>query len=248
RRRVADETRRAIDTPELPLDTSADPQARAELAELEALDADIEVLLEEARARHRDVIDVALPTTLSVTTAQRLHEDPEGLARDLARPMPRKPSAAARFGTRFHAWVESRLGQQALLEPMDLPGRTDAEIDDAEELVDLIERFDDGPYATRTPYAVEAPFTLRIGGQLLRGRIDAVYRVGGGYEVVDWKTNRSESADPLQLELYRIAWAEMHELPVSEVSAAFYYVRLGTVVPLVEPRGRGELEDLLGGD
>lgn len=246
RRRVAEEVRRAIDTPELPLEVPPDPRSRAELAEVEALDADIEVLLEEARARQRDEIDVPLPATLSVTTAQRLREDPESLARDLARPMPRKPSAAARFGTRFHAWVESRLGQQALLEPMDLPGRSDADIDDAEELVDLIERFDDGPYATRTPYAVEAPFTLRIGGQLLRGRIDAVYRDGERYEVVDWKTNRSESADPLQLELYRIAWAEMNDVPVADVEAAFYYVRLGKVVRLEGPRGRAELEELLG--
>src|SRR5690606_7786653 len=102
------------------------------------------------------------------------------------------------------AWVESRLGQQSLLDPLELPGRADSEIDDAEELVELIEQFDDGPYATRIPYAVEAPFTLRIAGQLLRGRIDAVYRDGGHYEVVDWKTSRTMNADPLQLELYRL--------------------------------------------
>ncbi|UYM06104.1 ATP-dependent DNA helicase [Solicola gregarius] len=247
RRQVADDVREAMRTPQLPIPVeSADPDARRQLADLRALDADIDVLLEEARLRRRDVIEVPLPSSLSVTAAQRLTDDPEGLARDLARPMPRKPSAAARFGTRFHAWVESRLGQQALLDPMDLPGRADAEIDDAEELVELIEQFDDGPYATRVPYAVEAPFSLRIGAQLLRGRIDAVYRDGDRYEVVDWKTSRAATADPLQVELYRVAWAEMHGVPETDVSATFYYVRLGKVVTLEEPRGRVELERLFG--
>ena len=67
-----------------------------------------------------------------------------------------------------------------------------------------------------------------------RGRIDAVYwdaRPDGasGYLLVDWKTNRSATADPLQLAIYRLAWAELHDIPPSSdrVRAAFYYVRSG---------------------
>ena len=48
--------------------------------------------------------------------------------------MPRPPSPAARFGTRFHAWVEARFGQQHLIDPDDLPGRADAGIDDDADL------------------------------------------------------------------------------------------------------------------
>lgn len=249
RRRLAAEVREAMQTPTLPLAVEPDdPDAQRELAEVRALDADIDVLLEEAQRGRRDVVEVPMPTSLSVTAAQRLANDAEGLARDLARPMPRKPSVAARFGTRFHAWVESRLGQQSLLDPLELPGRADSEIDDAEELVELIEQFDDGPYATRIPYAVEAPFTLRIAGQLLRGRIDAVYRDGGHYEVVDWKTSRTMNADPLQLELYRLAWAQIQGIDPDRVTASFYYVRLGEVVTLDEPRGRDELEALFASE
>jgi len=245
RRNLAAEVRAAMETPTLPLSAPpADDETESELAQIRALDADIDVLLEEARQSRRDVIEVPLPASLSVTSAQRLAHDAEGLARDLARPMPRKPSAAARFGTRFHAWVESRLGQQSLLDPMELPGRADSDIDDAEELVELIEQFDDGPYATRVPYAVEAPFTLRIAGQVMRGRIDAVYRDGDRYEVVDWKTSRTINADPLQLELYRLAWAQIQGIDPDRVTAAFYYVRLGEVVTLDEPRSRIELEEL----
>ena len=65
------------------------------------------------------------PRSLSATAVARLRDDPDGFARDLARPMPRQPSPAARFGTRFHAWVEARFGQQDLFDPDELPGRGD---------------------------------------------------------------------------------------------------------------------------
>ena len=72
-----------------------------------------------------------------------------GSPRELARPMPRQPSPAARFGTRFHAWVEARFGQQSLLDPDDLPGRGDLGIDDEDDLRELIGRFESGPFADR---------------------------------------------------------------------------------------------------
>jgi DNA helicase-2/ATP-dependent DNA helicase PcrA len=84
---------------------------------------------------------------------------------------------------------------------------------------------------------------------VVRGRIDAVYaeQVDGepGFLVVDWKTNRQQSADPLQLAVYRLAWAELAGVPVERVRAGFYYVRHGE---LVEPQGladRAALERLL---
>ena len=64
----------------------------------------------------------------------------------------------------------------------------------------------------------------------MRGRIDAVYEDGDGFLVVDWKTNRSQTADPLQLAIYRIAWAELTGVDLSRVRAGFYYVRSGEVV------------------
>ena len=89
--------------------------------------------------------------------------------------MPRQPSPAARFGTRFHAWVEARFGQQSLLDPDDLPGRGDLGIDDEDDLRELITRFEAGPFGERVPHAVEAPFALVLAGQVVRGRMDAVY-------------------------------------------------------------------------
>ena len=153
--------------------------------------------------------------------------------------------AAARFGTRFHAWVEARFGQQDLFDPDELPGQGDAGIDSDDDLADLIETFEHGPFAEWAPHAVEAPFALVLDGQVVRGRIDAVYAQEDGYLVVDWKTSRKDEADELQLALYRLAWAELSGVPLERVRAAFYFVRSGRVVEPESLPGREELEGLL---
>ncbi len=207
-------------------------------------DDEVERLLTEARSVRGDVIDIPLPASFSATSLARLRSEPEEFLRDLARPMPRPPSESARFGTRFHAWVESRFGQQGLLDPDDLPGRGDADIDDDGDLAAVIASFEAGPFADRVPYAVEASFALVLGGQVVRGRIDAVYaEPDGGWLVVDWKTGRHEDADSLQLAIYRVAWAELNGVPVEKVRAAFHYVRSGRTV---EPAGLGGRGELLG--
>lgn len=189
----------------------------------------------------------------------RLAADPDGFAHELARPMPRPPQPAARRGTRFHAWVESRFEELPLplLGPDELPGgdEDEPEIADERDLAALKAAFERTPYARRTPYRVEAPFQLTLAGRVIRGRIDAVYRAtdpGTGadtYEIIDWKTSRARTADPLQLAVYRLAWAEQHALPPSAVTAAFLYVRTGDVVRPDRLLSRAELEAILtGGD
>jgi len=217
-------------------------------------DDEMERLLAEARRDRTNEVTVPLPSSLSATSVARLRDEPDRFAAALARPMPRKPSSSARFGTRFHAWVEARFGQQELMDPDDLPGRQDAGIDDESDLQELIELFEKGPFAHRTPVAVEPPFALVLAGQVVRGRIDAVYAEGidgadgaDGYLVVDWKTNRTQSADPLQLALYRVAWAELRGVPLDRVRAAFYYVRTGDLVAPPDLPDRADLERLLAG-
>jgi DNA helicase-2/ATP-dependent DNA helicase PcrA len=162
--------------------------------------------------------------------------------------MPREPIPAARFGTRFHGWVESRFGQQDLIDYDDVPGRADTGIDSDDELREVIERFESGQFAERAPYAVEAPFSLVLDGQVIRGRIDAVYREDDdSFLVVDWKTNRNQTADPLQLAIYRQAWAELHEVDPSRVRAAFYYVRTDDLVVPDDLPDRDRLIALLPG-
>jgi DNA helicase-2/ATP-dependent DNA helicase PcrA len=219
-------------------------------ARVEEWDAELERLLEEARRDRSTEVVVPLPSSLSATSLARLRDDPDAFAGELVRPMPRPPSTAAKFGTLFHAWVEARFGQQPLLDPEDLPGQGDTGIDDVAELQELEEAFVAGPFGDRVPHQVEAPFALVLAGQVVRGRIDAVYTEPGvhgepGFLLVDWKTSRRQSADPLQLGIYRLAWAELHGLPLDRVRAAFFYVRSGR---LVEPEAlpdRAELEGLV---
>lgn len=242
-RLVAADLVRAVD-PEGP-DQDLDVVSAGQVAEW---DAAIERLLAEARAERGGQLRVELPSSLSATAMSRLRDDPEGFARDLARPMPRKPAPSARFGTRFHAWVESRFGQSELIGYDELEGRADAGIDDESALAELIATFEAGPFASRAPCAVEAPFVLVLAGQVVRGRIDAVYREDdGSFLVVDWKTNQDETADPLQLAIYRLAWAEINDVTPASVRAAFHYVRTGRTV---EPDGlldRTGLESLVVG-
>ncbi|MEV6586826.1 ATP-dependent DNA helicase [Streptomyces acidicola] len=221
-------------------------------------DRDLDALTGELLRARQGVTDVALPASLTASQLLRLAADPDGFAQELARPMPRPPQPAARRGTRFHAWVEARFEELRLpmLEPEDLPG-SEAEIADERDLEALKDAFESTPYAHRTPYRIEAPFQLTIAGRVVRGRIDAVYKKGDGtgaegdgttYEIVDWKTSRTRTADPLQLALYRLAWAEQQGVPLESVGAAFLYVRTGEVVRPDALPDRAALERLLLGE
>ncbi|WDG28820.1 UvrD-helicase domain-containing protein [Streptomyces sp. CA-278952] len=216
---------------------------------LASWDRDLDSLAGELRRARATVREVLVPAALSATQLLRLAEDPDAFARELARPMPRPPQPAARRGTRFHAWVESRYEELPLpmLGPDELPGgdESDAEIADERDLAELKEAFERTAYARRTPYRVETPFQITLAGRVIRGRIDAVYRTGDQYEIVDWKTTRHRTADPLQLAVYRLAWAELHDLPLEEVTATFLYVRSGETVHPQGLPGRAELERIL---
>jgi DNA helicase-2/ATP-dependent DNA helicase PcrA len=150
--------------------------------------------------------------------------------------------------------VEARFEELTLpmLGPEDLPGGEETDIEDERDLEALKDAFERTEYAHRTPHRVEAPFQLARAGRVVRGRIDAVYKQGDGdsatYDIVDWKTHRARTADPLQLAIYRLAWAEQQGVPVESVTAAFLYVRTGDVV---RPEGlpdRAALERLLTGE
>lgn len=96
---------------------------------------------------------------------------------------------------------------------------------------------------------MEAPVQLTLAGRVVRGRIDAVYRnPDGSYEIVDWKTGRTTQADPLQLAVYRVAWAEATNTPLERVSAAFLHVRSGRVIRPRNLPDRAGLERILQGE
>jgi DNA helicase-2/ATP-dependent DNA helicase PcrA len=206
-----------------------------ELTEAWDLDAGL-LLAERAQRRGDGATQVPLPARLSVSSLVTLARDPAELARQVRRPMPRPPASQARRGTAFHQWLEQRYGQQLLIDDNALFGPEDGNAEDEApgqgDLASLRSRFEQSEWAERWPRAVEVPFETLVGDRLVRGRIDAVFAdvPGGGYDVVDWKTGRPPGSEAerhavsVQLAAYRLAWAALAGVPVSDVRAAFYYV------------------------
>lgn len=239
---------RAGHPPEMPVEP-AEPDVSGR-ERLERIDAELDVLLAEAAESDHPVREVTVPPVLSATATMAIAEDETAYLRQLARPLPRRPSAAARLGTRLHALIEAHYDRFELFDPTELPGRGDEGMVSEPELAEVFETFLAGELASREPFALEAPFSIRLGGRQVIGRIDAVFQTVAAdgtraFEIVDWKTNRAPTADPLQLAIYRLAWAEMHDLDPAQVTAAFAYVRLGRVDRIDDLPDRATLEAML---
>lgn len=204
------------------------PLTLAESAQLTRIDADIEAVIQREYEQSLPVAQVALPPVLSASMLMRAARDPGALARDLARPMPHITPAAAARGTAFHEWVAASQQQLSLIPEWD--AAVDADLAD-DELAALIDGYRRTPYAQMVPVESETEISLTVAGMVVRGIIDAVFQhPDGTWEVVDWKTNREHSADPLQLSIYRIGWAHRVGVEPEEVLTAFVYVRDGQVV------------------
>ncbi|MEV4455306.1 ATP-dependent DNA helicase [Microbispora sp. NPDC049633] len=201
---------------------------------------DTDLLLRERETnRRRAGAVVELPSRLSVSSLVTLAQDPAAFARQVRRPVPRKPAPLARRGTTFHRWLESRWGQQRLIDDLELPGAADELSETEVQLAELQERFEESEWAAREPVDLEVPFETMIGDRLLRGRMDAVFREGDGYVVIDWKTGerpqgRAAETASVQLAAYRVAWASLAGVPLEKVGAAFHYVRSNETVRPVD--------------
>ncbi len=188
-----------------------------------------EALAAEQRARRRRQPEVVLPASVSASSLIVAQHDVGAFVAQLVRPMPRVTGREAGVGTRFHAWLEKKFGVAALLDIDELdPEPPEADLADSELVFRrLTVAFERGRYAERKPACIEEPFILVLDGQQVRGRIDAVFVTPDDplhdYQVVDWKTS-NRPADPLQLALYRLAWARSVGVPVNRVDAVFYHV------------------------
>jgi len=212
---------RAVDGTEPP---SSDPAVVAWREEADLL------LDELARTRRQRAPAVELPSQLSVSQLVELRRDPAELARQIRRPLPRRPGLTARRGTRFHLWLEQRWGQQRLLDVDELPGAADDTADPDADLLALQDSFQASQWWARVPTDVEFSFDLVVDGLVLRGRCDAVFTDADGMvDVVDWKTGRPKSGmdaevASVQLAVYRLAWHRLSGVPLDRIRASFHYV------------------------
>jgi len=204
-----------------PLIDSQDPEVNSWIM-------DAHSLITEVRNRAADVLEVSLPSRMSTSTMVALHENPQELALNIRRPMPRGQDQYSRRGTAFHLWVERQFTDAATLFGDEYLDYLDP-LDDDSKLEDLKAAWLKSTFANRTPARVEVPFETTIAGVLIRGRIDAVYADGDGFQVVDWKTGSKQlgKSAQVQLAMYRLAWAKLSGCDISKISAAFHYVPTG---------------------
>lgn len=214
---------------------------------------EVDLLLTERDASTRRDLAVALPRHLSASKVVALATDPVAFAARLRRPMPEPPNPHARRGSAFHAWLEERYGMAALVDVDDLPGAADESAGD-EDLAALQAAFLASEWADRVPDAVEVSIETPVAGVVLRGRVDAVFRLPGDrWEVVDWKTGPPPGRDDdagartraVQLAVYRLAWARLQGVPVEQVGAAFFYASAGRTVRPVDLLDAAGLERLV---
>ena len=206
-------------------ESAAHSLGQANDSEISSWIDDAQALINEYKQRANNQIQVALPPRLSTSTLVALHSNPQELALNIRRPMPRGQDQYSRRGTAFHLWVERQFTDAATLFGDEYLDYLDP-LDDDSQLEDLKKAWLSSEFASRTPVRVEVPFETTIAGVLIRGRIDAVYATPSGFEVVDWKTGSralGQSA-AVQLAMYRLAWAKLSGVDISTVSAAFHYV------------------------
>lgn len=227
----------------------------------EAWDLETDLLLEEFSAMDNAELVVPLNVRMTATEAVSLRKDDQEFALRARRPIPLEPKPYAKRGTAFHNWVEERYKQVSLLDEEQLPGASDATLEDP-YLETLKDAFLRSEWADRQPESVEGAYSVTIGGHVFEGRIDAVFHDGtdptDGWIVVDWKTGRKPTgadmdAAAMQLAVYRLAWAKLLsaklgvDVPAENVRAAFHYVAANETY---EPRtllSADELEGMLGG-
>ena len=206
-------------------ESAAHSLGQANDSEISSWIDDAQALINEYKQRANNQIQVALPPRLSTSTLVALHSNPQELALNIRRPMPRGQDQYSRRGTAFHLWVERQFTDAATLFGDEYLDYLDP-LDDDSQLEDLKKAWLSSEFASRTPVRVEVPFETTIAGVLIRGRIDAVYATPTGFEVVDWKTGSGHlgQSAAVQLAMYRLAWAKLSGVDISTVSAAFHYV------------------------
>lgn len=206
-----------------------------------------ELLLEERRAQQEKVAGRVERPYFTATDVVHLSEDAEEFLLNQRRPVPQRPSRAARLGTAVHARIANHFSQPSTLDidslfdapviDVDMEGRGEAEDR-------MLEAFLASRWADYPPLAIEQSMEIVVGGRIVRCTIDAVLdtsRVHGmkPVTIVDWKSGRRPlskqiTSRELQLALYRLAWAKSRRVPLDDVGACFVYLR--------EPESRQILE------
>ena len=203
-------------------------------------DDELERLLDEARRdRRRRGRRCRCPSSLSATALARLRDDPDAVRR-ATWPGRCRASRRRRPGSAPGSTPGSRHGSASrqLLDPDELPGRGDAEIDDDDDLRELIERVRAG---RRSPTGPRSRSSRRSrwcsAARWCAAASTRSTPSGDGGRLPASSTGRPTGRRPPTRSSSRsTGWPgpSCTGVPLERVRAAFYYVRTGD---LVEPDG-----------
>jgi DNA helicase-2/ATP-dependent DNA helicase PcrA len=234
-------------------DAIADPRSVERIAASAGVDANDFEQARAAVAEQLELVSTAPATegrderlrSLSVSSMVQFSRCPKQFYWTVVRPLPRRPSAAARLGQEIHRWIEIRsIGQGRLDDPELLPDLSPEELRDdvvasegaGSREAALKASFEASPYARMQPRYVEQPFAIALDeGFLVRGRIDAVYqRDDGSWEVVDYKTggrpDSGDSTSALQLTIYALAARRIWGIAPERLKVSYLYLQTGEIV------------------
>jgi DNA helicase-2/ATP-dependent DNA helicase PcrA len=198
---------------------------------------------DRVEAQHTPV----LPTTLSVSSVLAYLRCPKLFFWSQVRPLPRRPSEAARLGTEVHKWIElQERGQGTLIDVDELPDlSTEERLGEPGKASVLKDAFRASRFADQVPLFTERPFLLYLDGIVVGGRIDAIFGTPDGpWEIVDYKTGRVPAEDDalsgMQLDLYALACAEVWGKKPEELRLTYFYLSEGKEVS----RPAGDLDEI----
>jgi DNA helicase-2/ATP-dependent DNA helicase PcrA len=144
-------------------------------------------------------------------------KDVDAIAAKYLRPTPSEPYRATRIGTQFHSWVEEFLVSE--IDQFTSPA-----------VSELAEIFKNSRFAKLEDPEIELEINLTHGVNTFICKLDAVFKVGDRFEIVDWKTGSppetkaQEQEMILQLALYRFAYSRLRNVPVEQIDVCFFFV------------------------
>lgn len=227
--------------------TFLDQLSPSDRAAFDARARQIRDVAAELIAREDEGPDVpSVPTRLSPSSIGTYVTCPQRFYWDRVRPLPRFSSAAARLGTRIHAWIEHRsIGQGSLLDPEFPADLSESELHDTStppgestapqgpgDFQKLQQNFTESRLGPMTPLYAERAFVLSIDGFSISGRIDAIYGdLDGAWEIVDYKSGGEYDPDDadawLQLELYALAAADIWGKDAADITMTYFFLKTG---------------------
>ena len=198
-------------------------QASQRLSDLESglerssVQEEIDLLLKEQDDRLARLAVVDLPVRIPASRFKEFVKDVDAMAGKYLRPTPSKPYRATRTGTMFHSWVEDFLV---------------SEVDQSASsaVSELADVFKQSRFAKLKDSEIELEINLTHGVNTFVCKMDAVFKEGERFEIVDWKTGsppetkEQEQEMILQLALYRFAYSRLRNVPIDQIDVCFYFV------------------------